>query len=137
MIRDESPPTRLDAGARGGLVGQAVVVAAFVALAAIYSTAPVLCGPLMLAAGAVTLVVSWRVAVRRRRVFSAVQWLMLSLLLLTLYAVLQSAPTDELRRFYDADPWRRRNVLIVAGVLASIALVSFAMLRRVPRRPSE
>lgn len=132
MADERRPENRLDAGARGGLVGQAAVVAGFVSLAALYSTRPVLSGAIMLAAGAIALAVAWRVAARRRRYFSAVQWLMLSLLLLALFGVLHAAPTDELRQYYREDPSRERNVLLIAAVLAGVGLVSFWMLRRRP-----
>jgi len=110
----------------GGLI---VVAAAFVFLVAWQSEQPVLCGALMLVAGAGALLVVRHVGIRRRRLFSAVQWISLGALLLVFFALLQVAPTAELQRFYDEDPSRHRNALVIAAVLVGIGLVSLAMLR--------
>jgi len=126
-VPTDRPP--LDPGARGGLGGLVVVAAAFVFLVAWQSEAPILCGTLMAVAGAAAVLAVRHVAARRRRVFSAVQWLALGGLFLVFFLVLQVAPKPELQRFYDEDPSRQRNALVIAAVLVGIGLVSLAMLR--------
>jgi len=120
---------RLDPGARGGLGGLVVVAAAFVFMVAWQSEAQVLCGATMAVAGAVAVLVVRHVAVRRRRFFSAVEWLALGGLFTVFFLLLQAAPGPELRRFYEEDPSRQRNAVIIAAVLVGIGLVSLAMLR--------
>jgi len=119
----------LDPGARGGLGGLVVVAAAFVFLVAWQSEARLLCGALMAAVGAAAVLGVRHVAIRRRRFFSAAEWLALGGLFTAFFLLLQAAPGAELRRFYEEDPSRQRNALVIAAVLVGIGLVSLAMLR--------
>ena len=126
----KASPGKLDSGARGGLAGLAVVAAAFVAMAAFYTTRPWICAGAMAGVGSTLFVVSRRVARNRRRHFSAVLWLVLSLMMASALAVLRFAPTDELRRYWDEEPQRTQNVLLTAATLAAVSLISFWMLGR-------
>ncbi len=127
---DDSAPTRLDSGARGGVGGLVSVAAVFVALVAWQSTAPIICSAAMAALGAVAVALAWRTARRSRRYFSAVQWLLLSGLLLGCFLLLRATAVPALSRHLADDPSRGRTVLILVAVLAGVGLISFAMLRR-------
>lgn len=127
-------PEKLDSGAKGGLAGLAVVAAGFVALAAAYTIRPWICGSAMALIGGAFLVATWRIAVNRRRYFSPVLWLSLSLMLISALGILQAAATDELWRYWAEDPSRKQNVLLTVAVLAGVSIISFWMLRRGRRK---
>ena len=126
---DDSAPRRLDSGARGGLGGLIVVAAVFVALVLWQSTAPIAGGAAMAALGAVAVALAWHTARRRRRHFSAVQWFLLSGLLLACFLLLRATAGPALARHLAEDPSRGRTVLILVAVLAAVGLVSLWMLR--------
>ena len=132
---DDTAPRRLDSGARGGLGGLVVVAAVFVALVAWQSTAPIVCGTAMAALGAVAVAVAWRAARRRRRYFSAVQWFLLSGLLLACFLMLRATAGPALAHHLAEDPSRGRTVLILVAVLAAVGLISLWMLREKRKEP--
>lgn len=120
---------KLDSGARGGLGGLVAVVALFTGLVAWYSARPLIFASLMFAAGVAGVLLVWRVAGVRRRLFSGVEWLVLSALLAVLFLVLRAAPAPQLQRYYDEDPSRQQTALLLAAVLAAVGLLSLWMLR--------
>ena len=119
---------KLDSGAKGGLGGLAAVAALLAALVAWQSRRPWLYAPLMAAAGTAGLALCWHVAVRRRRLFSAVEWLVLSVVLVAFFALLRADPSERLRQYYAEDPSRQQTALLVAAGIAVIGFVSLWML---------
>ena len=110
------------------LAGLFLVAALFVAMVAWQSARPLPLAPALAAVGIAALLPVLWFAGHRRRYFSAALWLALGALLLACYLLLQAAPTDELRQFYEEDPSRHRGVLITVAVLVGVGILSFKWL---------